>query len=75
MPPPSAIEADAVVVAARDRRALRARLVNGHRFVACVPRGAQSEVATVSVGDRIRVRFSPCDLSKGWIMLESEVKK
>ena len=75
MPTAGTIEAEAVVVAARNGRAMRARLANGHQFIACVPRGAPDRWGALSVGDRVRVRFSPCDLSKGWIRLENEVKQ
>jgi translation initiation factor IF-1 len=73
--PRGAIVVEAVVEAMLDGRVARARLANGHRFIACVPRGARPAGAALAVGERLRVRFSPCDLSRGWIMRESEVKQ
>ena len=70
-----AIEAPAVIVAAGGGGAARARLANGHQFVVCATRLARCAVAGLTVGDRIRARFSPCDLSKGWYIIDSEGKQ
>lgn len=72
-----AIESFAVVVApaAAGGQRVRARLANGHEFVLCGTRAAGRVVAALAVGERVRVRFSPCDLSKGWMILESETKQ
>jgi translation initiation factor IF-1 len=74
MSPRGAFEVEAVVELAVDGRAVRARLANGHRFMACRPTGAWGGGPGPAVGDRIWVRFSPCDLSRGWIRREGEVK-
>ncbi|HNV00396.1 MAG TPA: hypothetical protein PKK20_10695 [Verrucomicrobiota bacterium] len=69
------IEAFAVIVASGGGVPVRARLANGHRFVVCATRSARRAVAGLAVGDRIRARFSPCDLSKGWYIVDSEGKQ
>lgn len=70
-----AIEAPGLIVAAGGGSAVRARLANGHQFVVCATRSARRAVAGLAVGDRIRARFSPCDLSKGWYIVDSEGKQ
>ncbi len=56
---------DAVVSAAINSRAFRARLGNGHEFVAF--RGAEEAADPLGPGDRVRVEMSPYDMSKGRI--------
>ncbi|OQW97894.1 MAG: hypothetical protein BWK77_00650 [Verrucomicrobia bacterium A1] len=51
-------------------KALRARLRNGHEFVAFFAAGA--EARTPMPGDRITVEMSPCDMSKGRICGRNE---
>jgi translation initiation factor IF-1 len=51
-------------------KALRARLRNGHEFVAFFASGA--EAGALAPGDRITVEMSPCDMSKGRIVGRSE---
>ncbi len=46
-------------------KALRARLRNGHDFVAFF--ASEAEARSVRPGDRITVEMSPCDMSKGRI--------
>ena len=55
------IELDADLVGVIGLRAFRARLVNGHEFVAY---GGPGGRAPVGIGDRVRVRFSPYDMAK-----------
>jgi len=70
-----AITADALIEEVLDERAASARLANGHRFVACVPSHARRLGAGPVAGEWVRVRFSPCDLSRGWIIQEGRVKR
>lgn len=56
---------DAEVCVVISLKALRARLPNGHEFVAFF--ASESEARPVSPGDRITVDMSPCDMSKGRI--------
>ncbi len=47
----------------------RARLANGHRIVAWM-RDSKSNAARKQVGEAVRVRMSPYDMSKGMILEE-----
>jgi translation initiation factor IF-1 len=66
---------DAAVESVINHRAFRARLANGHEFVA-FEAGPMAEGGQKGLrpGCRIRVEFSPCDLSKARIVgqVESE---
>jgi translation initiation factor IF-1 len=60
---------DADVIGVIERRAFRARLGNGHVFVAFVPRERLPVSARVyRPGDRVCVRMSPFDMSQGEIV-------
>ncbi len=69
------IELDAEVTSVIDIRAFRARLGNGHEFTAYVPREKAPASGWVCLpGERVRVRLSPFDMSRGAIVevLKSE---
>ena len=59
---------DAHIVGVIDKRAFYAVLRNDHRFVAFTAKGKCFET-TKKVGDEIRVKFSPFDMSKGEILV------
>ena len=59
---------DARIVGVIDKRAFYAVLRNDHRFVAFVEKGKCFK-AIKKVGDKIRVKFSPFDMSKGEILV------
>lgn len=61
------IRLDAVIVAVLSEKAFRARLANGHEFVAYLPANPAEPAANVGVGDRVIVAMSPFDMSKGKI--------
>lgn len=66
---------DAGVESVINHRAFRARLANGHEFVAFeAGRTAEGGQEDLRPGSRIRAEFSPCDLSKARIVgrVESE---
>jgi translation initiation factor IF-1 len=66
---------DAEVGSVISNRAFHALLANGHDFVAFLDgRTAGGKQADLRPGSRIRVEFSPCDLSKARIVewVESE---
>ncbi len=65
---PHWFELDATVVAVINSKAFRARLRNGHEFVAFF--ACPADVRPLSAGDIIRVEMSPCDMSKGRIRPE-----
>ena len=56
---------DATVSVAINSQAFRARLGNGHEFVAF--RGAAEAADPLGPGDRVQVEMSPYDMSKGRI--------
>lgn len=62
---------DAEVVDVISYKAFRARLRNGHEFVAFF--ACAADVRPLAVGDRITVEMSPCDMSKGRIRPADEV--
>lgn len=64
------IELDATVIDVVTERAFRAKLDNGHEFIAYVPVARLLEVGSIKVGDRIRVHFSPFDMSRGELMTQ-----
>ena len=68
MPTDENIVLDAEVLSVIDSRAFRAGLANGHRFVAYVSRaGLPAGAPPCAPGDRVRVRLSPFDFSRGEI--------
>ena len=63
------IELDAEVTGVIDIRAFRARLGNGHEFIAFVPREKMPATGWVCLpGARVRVCLSPFDMSRGEIV-------
>ncbi len=62
---PTWFELDAEVVDVISSRAFRARLRNGHEFVAFF--ACAADARPLCPGERIRVEMSPCDMSKGRI--------
>ena len=62
-----AFEVEGKVVEALSERVFRVELPNGHRLLAH-PGGRKGlEAGRISLGDQIRVKISPFDLSKGRI--------
>ena len=61
---------DARITEVINIHAFHAVLGNGHTFVAYFPgRGAVAGTAMCCVGDTVRVRMSPYDMSRGEILL------
>lgn len=52
-------------------RSVRVTLRNGHSLVAYATRRSRVRAAGWTAGSRVRLRVSPCDLSKG-VLVESE---
>ncbi len=61
------IELDAVIVSVLSEKAFRAQLANGHELAAFVPADPRRLGMKPAVGDRVTVRMSPFDMSKGEI--------
>lgn len=62
---------DAEVSDVLSYRAFRARLRNGHEFVAFF--ACSADARPLHPGDRIKVEMSPCDMAKGRIRRADEV--
>jgi translation initiation factor IF-1 len=45
-------------------------LANGHRLLGYVAGRAESSLAALVSGQKVRLRISPCDLSHGRILFE-----
>lgn len=60
-----AIEAEGVVTGIVGHGRFWLELENGHRLLAHPARRTRTELGQVKLGDRLRVRVSPFDLSKG----------
>lgn len=63
------ILAEARVIGKRSERAFDLQLANGHRFVGFVKKHDENK-KTVEVNQRVNVRLSSFDLSKGQIIFE-----
>lgn len=62
---------DAEVIGVISSKAFRARLRNGHEFVAFF--ACAADVRPLVVGDQVTVEMSPCDMGKGRIRPMNEV--
>ena len=61
-----ALETDGVILSELPNGRWRVELPNGHRLV--VRRGRQAAVHHVVPGQNVRVHFSPCDFSHGYLV-------
>jgi translation initiation factor IF-1 len=66
-----AIEAEGRIVENLGTGLFRVELANGHRFVAYVSGRRRMVFERISVGDNVKVRMSPYDLSRGMITARS----
>ena len=66
---PDSIEAEGVIVAVLPEAKFRVELANGHRFLGYGLRRERTRLGRLKTGDRVSVAMSPCDLSKGRIIL------
>jgi translation initiation factor IF-1 len=64
---PDAIEAEGRIVEVIGTRLFRVELANGHRLVAHVSGRRRLVFERMTVGDSVKVRMSPYDLSRGMI--------
>ena len=67
---PHAIEVGGEVVDTLPNGVCRVRLANGHVVLAWG--AAKAGVVRPAPGDRLRLELSPCDLSKGRVVRETE---
>jgi translation initiation factor IF-1 len=64
-----AVQVEAVIVALLARRVFRMELGNGHRFLGFAPSWLKNAGLKLAIGDRVKVRISLFDLSKGRLIL------
>jgi translation initiation factor IF-1 len=62
------IEIEATVTGALSATLFKVEIENGHRFLAFLGRGSRAGLPGLCPGDRVTVRLSPFDLSKGRII-------
>ena len=72
MPGEEAIALEGTVVEALPNALFRVELPNGHRLLAHTPGRMRMNFVRLAVGDRVTVKCSPYDLSKGCIAFEDE---
>ena len=69
MPGDDAIHVEGVIVAALGDGLFRAELRNGHRLLAHGTRRNRDQLAALKPGDKVKLKLSPFDLSKGRILM------
>ena len=72
MPGEEAIALEGTVVEALPNALFRVELPNGHRLLAHTSGRMRMNFVRLAVGDRVTVKCSPYDLSKGCIAMDEE---
>ena len=72
MPGEEAIALEGTVVEALPNALFRVELPNGHRLLAHTSGRMRMNFVRLAVGDRVTVKCSPYDLSKGCIAFDEE---
>jgi translation initiation factor IF-1 len=67
-----AFEVEGRIVEVLPRTLFRVELANGHRLLGHVSAARRPQAAGFAVGDKVRMRLSPFDLSTGRIMQKEE---
>jgi translation initiation factor IF-1 len=70
MPGADAFEVEGLVVEVLPNKTYRVELANGHRVLAFVPGRRRLNFASLVLGDKVKLKMSPYDLSEGRILLE-----
>jgi translation initiation factor IF-1 len=65
----SAFQVEGIVVEALPNKTYWAELSNGHKVLAFIAGKAKQKSAQLAPGDKVQLRLSPYDLSKGRIMV------
>lgn len=73
MPRQGAFEAEGLVVEVLPNGVFRTELANGHRLLAYLVKRDKEASCEIGPGRKIRLELSPCDLSRGRIMVERRV--
>lgn len=74
MPGEEAIALEGTVVEALPNQLFRVELPNGHQLLAHTSGRVRMNFVRLAVGDRVTVKVSPYDLSKGCIAMNDEEK-
>jgi translation initiation factor IF-1 len=72
MPGEEGIALEGTVVETLPKALFRVELPNGHRLLAHASGRGRMNFARLAAGDRVTVKVSPCDLSKGRIEFNEE---
>ncbi len=67
----ASFEVDALILEVMPNRTCRVVLANGHKLIGFVPGLTRLQRTLPVVGQKVRIRLSPCDLSQGRILLET----
>jgi translation initiation factor IF-1 len=62
------IQVEGRIVEVLPRTLFRVELANGHRLLGHLPAARRRKAAAMAVGDPVRVRLSPYDMSTGRIL-------
>ena len=63
-----------VIEVLKEATLFRVALINGHRLLGHVSGRSRREAGTLKAGDKVNLKMSPFDFSKGQIVLEEKQK-
>ena len=72
MPRTDAIKVEGLVVEVLSDRTYRIELANGHRLLGFVAGRARLNLPRIEIGNKVMLEVSPCDLSEGRIVVDSQ---
>ena len=72
MPGTDAFQVEGIIVEVLPNWVYRVELPNGHRLLGFVAGKAKRESSGLLAGTKVMLDLSPCDLSKGRILLQSQ---
>jgi translation initiation factor IF-1 len=67
-----AFQVEGVVTEALPNGTYRVQLANGHRLLGFVAGKARQNVVRLVAGDKVKMRLTPYDLSKGRMLVETK---
>ena len=72
MPGADAIKVEGLVVEVLSNKTYRVELANGHRLLGFIAGRARANLPQIEIGNKVKLVVSPCDLSEGRIVIESQ---
>ncbi len=72
MPGEDAFKVEGTVMEVLGNGTYQVQLANGHRLLAFVAGRAKLTARAFALGEKVRLALSPCDLSKGRILLDKK---